>query len=1088
MPYHIRLIGRNVFFLIILVCCIVLMGGGPPCSAQSSSGAPGSIGVINGAAGSIAVGGDQSSGVISGGGAQIIAPLGDKAGGTEGQAGAMELSEEIAPAESGEELKAEEPAPEEKDAEEKDAEEASKKEEEKESPEDLEGDSDLKKTKSGIINRSIIEESYRLQYSPVLAEQLSNLQAGFEGRVLVERQLVQYGYGTFSSDNLKASQRVIVSDDFILGPGDRLRVNMWGAGPTFQFESTIAADGTITFPQVLGVVPVAGIRYGDIQNVISDEVSKYVQGVNVRVTVVEPRSLEIYVVGQVRSPGLMMAPAFSTVLDALALAGGPIKVGSLRKISIFRAGKLLKELDLYDILLKGDAENDVILEDKDVIHVPYIGPTAAVVGSVLRPGIFELKNENTGLDKVLALAGGALAQSGVTIAVKRFIKTADKGQKDDFGLWGGKIIDVVSANQDDNLSGVKIKDGDLVEILFVQDRFAPKVSLIGEVWNAQNILYQPGMTLSTLIPGPEVLKPDAYTKEVVIHRFDPKKVQFIDIVAPLDEVLAGKPGIKLMPRDVVLVRTDVIQREFPYDVKLTGHVWQPLTLTYQEGMTLTDLIPGPEVLKPNALTKEVIIHRFDPEKVQFIDLAAPLEEVWAGKPSIELKPRDVIEVKADVVHRDFPDDVTLTGHIWQPLTLTYSKGMLITDLVTGPEILKPGAITDFCFLKRYLPAETQYRTIRVPLALVLTGKYNINLQPHDRIIILSEEEFGRKQIVELRGAVWKPGSYDYMNDLSVADLIALGGGTKQGADLSRVEISRQRIVNDETKVEHFLVDISRGGLGMILQPFDSIRIPRVKGVGDIETVRISGEIRFPGAYTLKSGEKLSDLIIRAGGFLPDAYLFGAKFFSQHAKAIQQAGINRMIDELEFRVAGAAASAASAVVQTGEGSTDAAAAQQTAQAAFVSKLRGIEASGRVSISLVDLNTFRNSKFDFELEDGDALHIPKIPSFISVVGSVYSPNSYLFQDDLNVEDYLEMAGGPTKTSDEGYIYVLRANGEVMASTSMSFFDSLMSKRLMPGDVVVVPEDLERVPYLQMIKGVTEVVYNLAVAAGTTKNIVD
>ena len=703
---------------------------------------------------------------------------------------------------------------------------------------------------------------------------------------LVEEQLTQFGYDLFRSPAFQPSTGgQVVPDHYIVGPGDVLRVNLWGAGADVQFEGMVQADGTVALPK-LGVVPLSGVRYRDLEALMAAEAEKYVQGVNVSVSMVKPRSMEVYVVGQVDSPGLTLVPAFSTALNALTLAGGPRKTGSLRRIAIYRGGELYRQLDLYDLIFRGSTQDDVFLQDKDVVHVPYIGPTVAVVGAVRRPAIYEIKNRNVNVSSALNTAGGPVAQAMAKIYVRRF--------------QDNRALTVLDINLGSRETGkVSVRDGDLVEVRF-----------------------------------------------------------------------AGQ--------------------SFPTAIRVIGHIWDPVDHKYKEGLKFSQVAPRPKDLKPDA-------------------------------------------------------------------------------------------VTDFCLIRRYAPERAEYNWMRVPLGEVWAGKYDLEMQPHDLIRILSKDKYGIERKVFLRGAVWQPADYEYSEGLTLRDLVAMGGGFKDGANLTDVEISRQKIVNFQTITEHIRVDISDEPKNYRLEPYDSVMVPLVKDVGVVRQVSIQGEVRFPGRYTIKPKERLSDLISRAGGFLPTAYLYGATYTSPSAMKIQQVSIDRMISDLDVRMAGATVGAATSLASNPD-----AQAEIAAQRAFIDRLKGIKASGRVAIVMADLDSFRGSKYDFEIHDGDILEIPAKPSFINIVGSVYSPNSYLYQPEATISDYLSLAGGPTKTSDESYIYVQKANGQVLSVNQSGFFKGFYNQTLMPGDTIVVPEDLERLPAMQVFKDITDIVYKIAITGGVAATL--
>jgi polysaccharide biosynthesis/export protein len=714
---------------------------------------------------------------------------------------------------------------------------------------------------------SKIESRYRSGYGSALAEDLR-----------------QFGYQLFASTIPKPSRLAVPGKDYILGPGDKMRIRVWGTEVDAEFTGSIDRNGTINVPRI-GIVPVAGVKFGQVEAVIRREAEKYLQGININVSMEELRSLEVYIVGSVQQPGLHLVPAFSTVLDGLLASGGVRNSGSLRSVGLYRDGKLLREIDLYELLLQGDRSFDTIIENRDVIFVPRLNRTAAVTGAVKEEGIFELNREKS-IGDLMQLAGGIIPQ-GFTgrIYLRRYT------QNEEF------IIQDIDTGRDKDWQDIPIQDGDLLELQF----------------------------LSSAMPSV---------------------------------------------------------------VRLDGHVWNPDVFRFQPGLSLRDVL-------------------------------------------------------------------------------------------AGREILRPGAVMDFALLHRYDPVTTRFTVRRFPLAQVFLGQFEMALQPRDRIEILSREEIGIREEITVQGAVWKPGDFIHRPDLTLDDAIALAGGEQFGARVQQIELSRQSIEDGQAITTHFYLDLAANA-DFPLQPFDYILVPRVKDAKALKTIVISGEVKYPGTYRIAGGERVSDLILRAGGFLPEAYFFGARYTSEKARVIQQRSIDNLIQELEIRSQQALSQEAQTAVS--REAVEAAEIARTSLRTLLQKMSSVKAEGRVAIRLADLQSFRGSAFDFVLEEGDVLHVPKQPNFVATVGSLYSPSAYLYEPNRTVAHYLKKSGGPTKTADKKHIYVLKANGEVISKEQGgSLFASFESQKLMPGDTIVVPENLERVPYLRLVKDVTDIVFKIATTAG-------
>ena len=714
---------------------------------------------------------------------------------------------------------------------------------------------------------SIIEQQYRKGYSSTLSADLK-----------------QFGYDFFTSIKPRQSSLAVPDPEYVLGTGDQLLIRLWGSNVDAEYSGIVDREGNINVPKI-GIVNLAGVKYGDVETIILKEAEKYIQGINISVSLTKLRSLEVYVVGSVNNPGLHIVPSFSTILDGLQIAGGVKKSGTLRQIQLNRAKKQIRVLDVYDLLLKGNRGSDEILQNKDVIFVPGIGKTAAVAGAVNNEGIFELNHEKNVQDLV-QMTGGILPQAfGSRIYLRRFENNQTF------------IIDDINTTSMEEWEKIGIQNGDLVELTFS----------------------------SSLLPNV---------------------------------------------------------------VKLEGHVWTP----------------------------------------------------------------DVFQFK---------------------------QGMKLSDILTQSALLMPDAITDFALIYRYDLKTTRVTPMQFPLSKVFAGEYDALLYPFDRIKILSRADLGISEKFSISGAVWKPGEYEYKKGLKFKDALALAGGLKFGARTDKVEVARQSIKGNWMQTDYIVLDMAKDG-NFIINPHDSILIPMIKNASLVEKVTITGEVAYPGTYTIRQGEKVSDLIQRAGGFSEYAYFYGAKYTSEKARLIQQKSIDEMISKLRLSIM----QTSSEMAQKSISEQDVKAAQVTGEASkgLLDQLTSIKAEGRIAIKMADLTSFKNSRYDFRVKNGDMLDIPQKPSFVSVVGSVYSPGSFLYEPNQDLKFYLSKSGGISKTADEDYMYVLKANGEIMSmSQNNGFFSKFTSTLLMPGDTIVVPENLERIGYLKLISDISDIMFKIATTAG-------
>ena len=897
-------------------------------------------------------------------------------------------------------------------------------------------------------NVSVIEKQYRYGYSSLLT---GNLQ--------------QFGYDVFRSAKAKPSSLAVPDKNYILGTGDNLLIRVWGTSVDVEYPAVVDREGVINVPKI-GPIPVAGVKYGDVESVVKKEAEKYIQGININITLIELRSLEIYVVGEVKNPGLHMLPAFSTIFDGLLYAGGVKKTGTLRKIKLYRNDIEIQLFDLYDLLLKGNRKSDTTLHNKDVIFVGEIGKTAAVAGAVNNEAIFEISGTKS-IKELVTLAGGVLPQAfGDRIYLRRF----DKNK-------AFVVQDINMEKTPDAWNRIKVGNGDLLELDFMGSSLPYVVRLSGNVWKPDIFNYRAGMTISDVLTTPDLLMPDSLTTFALIFRYDRKTTRTSPMRFPLSKVFSGEYDAPLQPYDkiIILSRKKIGIKE---NVTLKGAVWKPGGYNFEPGLKLKDALALAGGVKREARADKIEVTRQiktdEKFETEYIKLDLKKDK------NFTLQPDDAIFIP---LLKDYI--VRLEGHIWNPKVFKYHAGMTLSeiliskDLPRPEDLLKPGTLMDFGLIYRYDDKTTRTKAVRFPLADVFNGSYDAAVQPFDKIVVLSREKIGITENIHIAGAVWNGGQYNYQPGLRLKDALALAGGLKFGAGTERIEIARQTIKDSRIETAYVMLDLEKDG-GFLLQPNDSIMVPRIKDASLVKKIILTGEVRYPGTYTIKENETVSDLISRAGGFTEEAYFYGAKYTSEKAREIQQNSINKMIEKLQL-----------SYMQTSAGMTQTATSAEDAKSAEIAgavvrglldKLRSIRAEGRVAIKIADIASFKGSLYDFKLQDGDTLGIPQKPAFVSVVGSVYSPGSFLYEPNKRLDFYLGKSGGAAKTADQKYIYLLKANGEIVSMAQKhGFFKNFGNTVLMPGDTIVVPENLERVPYLKIVKDVSDIVFKIATTAG-------
>ncbi len=288
--------------------------------------------------------------------------------------------------------------------------------------------------------------------------------------------------------------QIPVPQDALVGPGDLLRIRIWGQ-VNFSADLRVDRSGEIYLPQV-GPVHVAGVPYGDLDKELRTAIARVYRNFNVAATLGQIRSIQIYVVGRARRPGTYTVSSLSSLVDAVFASGGPALDGSLRHIQLKRGGQLLADLDLYDLLVRGDKSHDQKLESGDVIYIPAVGSQIAVVGSVKTPAIYEELGTET-IGQALDQAAGLTNVAGGTDLLLERMQGAE-----------GRAAEKVAL--DPQGLAQPVRDGDILRAQPRVPQYARTVTLRGNTANPGRYAWHPGMHLSELLPERQALLTRTY--------------------------------------------------------------------------------------------------------------------------------------------------------------------------------------------------------------------------------------------------------------------------------------------------------------------------------------------------------------------------------------------------------------------------------------------------------------------------------------------------------------------------------------------------------------------------------------------------
>jgi polysaccharide biosynthesis/export protein len=899
----------------------------------------------------------------------------------------------------------------------------------------------------------------------------------------------------FGSEFFRESAVRVVTDrkdipvplKYVVGPGDEVKIMLWGRLNS-QYNLTVDRDGKITIPQV-GPLFVAGMTFEDMSKYLITE-SQRIVGTNIDVSMGSLKTISVFVLGDVRKPGAYTIGSFATITDALVMVGGASGIGSMRHVQLRRGNKLVTTFDLYDLLLKGDKSKDVILQSGDVIFVPVTGPLVGIAGNVKRPAIYELKDKHD-LQNLVSYAGGIIPTAYTQqIQVERIVK----GEKH-------IVVDINDKNME-RAGDFNLQDADLVKIFSIVDANVNAIYLNGNVKRPGKYEYKPGMTIKDLISKPDELLPETHYEYALIKRLKPPSMEASLIPFNLGKFIFKKDpasNIALQPQDQIFIFNSSFFIDKPY-FTIAGEVRKGGRFDLIDNFYIKDAILAAGDLTREAYLKKGEIIRVNKSR-EYQTIYFNVAKVLAGdvKENILLQDEDKIIIHS-MWEEKWREVVSVTGEVKRPMETTIMESMRISDLV-----FKAGGVTRDTYFERAELYRTDWRTKEVTIQEIDLGKAmagdpnnNILLKDMDRLVIHSVLENISPKTVSIDGDVHKPGSYQYAEGMTVKDLVFAAGNTKESVYLDLAEITSMVVDDGETAkiiVKPFNLGKALSGdeeHNIQLRPYDRVFVKKIIDWRRETYASISGQIKFPGKYMLVRGEKLSSLVERAGGFTNQAYLRGAVFTRERVKELQQKSINDMADRLEKELLAASSLQAATVISPEEIAGKKVEIEQKKQ--LIENIRKAKALGRITIKLAHLRLIKNTAYDIELEDGDMLSIPEKNSVVGVIGSVMSQGAYVCSENADYQDYIDMSGGYSRYADASNVFILKVDGSARKASrgfinwnerkdrlEMAGFANAESSYVEPGDVVVVPENFERIAWLREIKDITQILMNTAVAAG-------
>ncbi|ELS3152731.1 SLBB domain-containing protein [Vibrio parahaemolyticus] len=800
-----------------------------------------------------------------------------------------------------------------------------------------------------------------------------------------EQGLKRFGLDLFagSPTTFAPISDVPVPADYTVGAGDEIVIQLFGKENTTH-RLRVNRAGIINFPS-LGPVQVAGMTFSDVRDSLNQRVKEQMIGVRSDISLGEMRTMQVFVMGDAYKPGAYTVSALTTISQAIYYSGGFSESGALRNVQLKRNGQVIRKLDMYDLLLKGDARNDIRLLPGDVVFIGALGNTISIDGEVNRPAIYEIKPGET-YKQAIQMAGGFTANAySDQIEVKRY---AAKGARDALTLNFSQSHD----------QETKVKDGDAVNVLKKNEELTRYVQIEGDVRHPGFIEWKSGLRIA-------------------------------DLFQSVDTSFNSTADVSY----AIVVREINPQRDIEvYQVNLANAILSPTSK---------------DNLKLNSRDRVLVFNRFNNEDLdtladqETVTKAKTLEQAQLQAQQEQLKEQEVISSSVAVSSAT-------------PLEKDSKQPKIV---FRGKEITKD----DFEALK-----QNTRRTLLAPVLLQLQQQSRLGLAP---------------QIAEVFGEVKHPGRYPITPRMTISTLIEAAGGLTYNAFTINAELARTVINSKDERASIYIerIDLRQAIKGSapddaIIVGRDRLNILEKPDVKLQSTVTLQGEVRFPGTYTVRQGETLGELLERAGGLTEFAHPQGAIFTREALRLQEQKLLNQYAADMRAETAKKTFRADS---NMGSVISD---PDKTLK--FVEEASRSKVLGRMVVQLNRILKDERSA-DFMLEDGDFLFVPTFRNTVSIMGEVQVPITYLLDNKLDVDDYLNKAGGAKKQADEDRIFVVRADGSVYKPTSGYWFGN-NHEELKAGDTIVVPIDTDYRDALSTWTAATQILYQTGVAINALK----
>jgi protein involved in polysaccharide export with SLBB domain len=627
-----------------------------------------------------------------------------------------------------------------------------------------------------------------------------------------------FGANLFRNKNIKFEPNLKMATpiNYILGPDDQLLVSVYGKSVA-NWKLDVTPEGNVNLPGI-GVVNVAGKTIEQVTTLIKMKLvaNNYAigNGTNVQISLGNIRSIRVIMTGQLVRPGTYTLPSLATAFTALYSAGGPSDNGSFRQINIIRNNHIIRHLDIYDFLTKGDQKDNISLQDQDIIQVPTYRTRVELAGEVKIPGLFEVLPGET-LNDILNFAGG-FSDQAYTARIK-IIQISDQQKK---------LTDVV---ENDYKSYTPLR-GDKYIIDRILDRYTNRVTITGAVFRPGQYELQKGLTVSGLIANAGGVKEDAFAGHGNITRLNPDNSKQI-IPFNINDIINKKAAEIYLLREDSLSIVSIFDLRDKYEVSIKGEVRKPGRFAYADSMTVSDLIIKAGGFAEGASAKRIEVARrvnnSDPTaKGSFVAQVFSVnvdEKLTVEASGFVLKPFDIVSIYG-LPGYEKQRIVRVNGEVLYPGYYTIQKkNEKISDIIARAGGLSASADVEGGTLKRS----------NIAILGVDKNKADTAALEKERVDRLNRLKRNFKDSTQTADATAQRNNYV---GIDLKSILAQPGSS----------------------------------IDLLIEDGDEIRVPKQQQI-----VRVNGEVLYPSAVVYSESKSFMDYVLNAGGYSPEALKRGA---------------------------------------------------------------------------------------------------------------------------------------------------------------------------------------------------------------------